>query len=56
MFKFFNKNRWLINTDPSTNFNSIKGTVQPFVADVGAVFEDDQYFYICSSSYPSKNI
>jgi hypothetical protein len=54
--KTLNKNRWLINTDPSTNFNSIKGTVQPFVADVGAVFEDDQYFYICSSSYPSKNI
>lgn len=51
-----NRNRWLINTNPSTNVNRIKGSLQPFVSDVGAVFEDDQYFYICSSSYPSQNI
>ena len=51
-----NRVRWKINEDPANNFNQIKGVQKPFVADVGAVFEDDQYFYICSSSYPSANI
>ena len=51
-----NKNRWLINTNPTNNYTRIKGTIQDWVSDVGAVFEDDQYFYICSSSYPSNNI
>jgi len=51
-----NRVRWRINEDPTNNVSRIKGTQQNFVADVGAVFEDDQYYYICSSSYPSKNI
>ena len=51
-----NRNRWLINTDPTNDYTRIKGTIQDWVSDVGAVFEDDQYFYICSSSYPSNNI
>lgn len=50
------RNRWKINEDPSSNTSRIKNTLQPWVADVGAVFEDDQYYYICSSSYPSGNI
>jgi hypothetical protein len=54
--KTLNRNRWLINTDPINNYTRIKGTIQDWVSDVGAVFEDDQYFYICSSSYPSSNI
>ena len=48
--------RWLINTDPVNNVLRIKGTASQISADVGAVFEDDQYFYICSSSYPARNI
>jgi len=52
----YNRIRWSINEDPANDFNQIKGVQKPFVADVGAVFEDDQYFYICSSSYPSNNI
>ena len=54
--RVLDKYRWLINTSPSSNTNSVKGTVKPWASDVGAVFEDDQYFYICSSSYPSNNI
>ena len=54
--KTIGRNRWLVNTNPSSNYNRIKGTIQPFASDVGAVFEDDQYFYICSSSYPSQDI
>lgn len=52
----YNRIRWSINEDPANDFNQIKGVQKDFVADVGAVFEDDQYFYICSSSYPSANI
>jgi hypothetical protein len=54
--KTIGRNRWLINTDPTSNYNTVKGVAQPFASDVGAVFEDDQYFYVCSSSYPSQNI
>ena len=50
------RNRWRINEDPSTNTSRIRTALQPWVSDVGAVFEDDQYYYICSSSYPSGNI
>ena len=53
---FNSRNRWLINEDPSSNTSRIKNALQPWVSDVGAVFEDDQYYYICSSSYPSSDI
>jgi hypothetical protein len=50
------RNRWLINEDPASNTSRIKNTLKPWVSDIGAVFEDDQYYYICSSSYPSSDI
>jgi len=50
------RNRWRINESPSTQTVQIKGVTKQFVGDVGAVFEDDQYYYIASSSYPSGNI
>jgi hypothetical protein len=50
------RTRWLINENPITNFAEIKGVESPFYSDVATVLEDEQYFYICSSSYPSENI
>ncbi|MAH08627.1 MAG: hypothetical protein CL961_03050, partial [Euryarchaeota archaeon] len=53
---FRNRNRWKINTDPSSNTLNIQGNSSDISADVGAIFEDEQYFYIASSSFPSGNI
>ena len=50
------RNRWLINTDPDLNPTYIKGVQSKFSADVGAVLEDEQYYYICSSGYPKGNL
>ena len=48
--------RWFINTD-FTKVNSVVPGVNSQVgnlnSDVSAIYEDDQYFYICSSSFPS---
>lgn len=54
-------NRWIVNTNPETNYASssiasIDNRISKFTADISGIFEDDQYFYICSSSYPSRNI
>ena len=54
--KNLNRNRWLVNEDPDLNPVYIKGSQSQFAGDVGAVFEDDQYYYICSSGYPSGNL
>ena len=54
--KTLSRNRWLVNVDPNSDNLQIKGVSSQFASDVGAVFEDDQYFYVCSSSYPSGNI
>lgn len=46
--------RWFINTDytePSSIHAGIE--VPNAISDVSAVFEDEQYFYICSSSFPA---
>ena len=48
------KDRWLVNTTGVKA--SIKGVQQDFTADVSAVFEDEQYYYIASSSFPSQNV
>jgi len=52
-----NEVRWLLNTT-YVEPNSIHPQIQldDVVADVSAIFEDDQYFYICSSSFPSDQI
>ena len=48
--------RWFINTD-FTKVNSVVPGVNSQVgnlnSDVSAIYEDDQYFYICSSSFPN---
>jgi len=51
-----NRNRWLINTDPDLNPTYIKGVQSKYSADIGAILEDDQYYYICSSGYPKGNL
>jgi len=51
-----NRTRWLINTDPDLNPVYIKGVQSSFSADIGAVLEDEQYYYICSSGYPKGNL
>lgn len=52
--------RWLINesnTRPTVFQNpTVQSAIADLNADVSAIYEDDQYFYICSSSYPSHTI
>jgi len=48
------KNRWLVNTTGS--FASVKTATQNFTSDVSAVFEDEQYYYVASSSLPSQDV
>ena len=53
----YNKNtssvRWLLNqTTTSSNISSISEVL----TDVAAIYEDDQYYYIASSGYPSYTI
>jgi len=46
--------RWLINTaysEPNSVYANVN--IPGSIADVSAVYSDDQYFYICSSSFPS---
>jgi len=51
-----NSIRWKVN-DTATKFisayPSINSQVNDLISDVSAVYEDDQYYYICSSSFPS---
>jgi hypothetical protein len=52
--------RWLINesnTRPLVFDNpEVQSAISNLNADVSAIYEDNQYFYICSSSYPSHQI
>jgi hypothetical protein len=52
--------RWLINNTnqrPLVFQNSaVQTAINNLNANVSAVYEDDQYFYVCSSSYPSHRI
>jgi hypothetical protein len=51
--------RWKINenlTSPVSSSNSsLTNSLADVNSDVSAVFEDDQYYYIASSSFPSHN-
>ena len=55
-----NNTRWLINennTTPSIQSNlTLQNAVAEELANVAAIYEDDQYYYICSSGYPSHDI
>ena len=52
--------RWKVNTTgayPSVPLNPGVGLpLQKYLADVGAIYQDDQYYYIATSSYPSTPI
>ena len=48
------RTRWFINTD--TSFASVKGQTQNYLSDVGAIFQDEQYYYIASSSFPKQDV
>ena len=52
--------RWHVNTTldrPSIATNSeLADDVADTIANIAAIYEDDQYYYICSSGYPSYDI
>ena len=52
--------RWYINDTniaPSIQTNpTLQSSVSDYISDVSAIYEDDQYYYICSSGYPSYDI
>ena len=50
--------RWKINNDASkasTSYLNINSQINDLISDVSAIYEDDQYYYVCSSSFPSYN-
>ena len=56
--KATNNNRWLFsNASPNVSSNpTIQQTVSKFSVDVSAIFENFEYYYICSSGIPSHEI
>jgi len=56
--KTTNSNRWLFsNTSPNVlNNPTIQQAVSKFSVDVSAIFENFEYYYICSSGLPSHEI
>lgn len=52
--------RWKLNeqnTRPNVALNStIQNAIADLNANVSAIYEDEQYYYICSSSFPSTQI
>jgi hypothetical protein len=55
-----NSVRWIINENnasPSISSNSTaESSIADELANIAAIYEDDQYYYICSSGYPSHDI
>jgi hypothetical protein len=54
-----NQPRWILSQGNSVNIPtlpSIASQLDEVSTDVSAIFEDDQYYYITSSSYPSYKI
>jgi hypothetical protein len=54
------KANWFLNTNFRKAFSSLNAQVSQAISDlnsdVSAIYEDDQYFYICSSGYPHHGI
>lgn len=54
------KANWFLNTNFRKAFSPLNAQVTQAIsdlnADVSAIYEDDQYFYICSSGYPYHGI
>lgn len=51
-----NNPRWLLNTTydgVNSMYPYVNNQLEDVISDVSAIFEDDQYYYICSSSFPS---
>lgn len=54
-----NQPRWILNQGNPVNIPtipSIEASLNEVSTDVSAIFEDEQYYYIASSSYPSYKI
>jgi hypothetical protein len=51
--KLNSSTRWILNNDYTTS--NITG-LQEVLSNVSAIYEDDQYYYIASSGYPSYSI
>ncbi len=54
-----NQPRWILGTGASVSAStntSVQNALTGVSTDVSAIFADDQYYYITSSSYPSYNI
>jgi len=54
-----NQVRWILNQGSPVNIPtipSIQNSLSEVATDVAAIFEDDQYYYVASSSYPSYKI
>ena len=51
--------RWFYNTTFSKAFSSnniADGQINDLNSDISAIFEDEQYFYVCSSSFPGHSV
>ena len=54
-----NQTRWVLNTGAAVNvptLPSVASSLDQVSTNVSAIFEDEQYYYITSSSYPSHKI
>ena len=54
-----NQTRWILNTGTAPNvptLPSVANSISQVATDVSAIFADDQYYYITSSSFPSHKI
>ena len=61
LYDEFAKNyRWKVNVNavsPSVPLNPVIATgLSDYIADVSSLYEDEQYYYIATSSYPSTDI
>ena len=58
--EFAQNYRWKVNvnaTSPSVPLNPVIATsLSDYISDVSAVYEDQQYYYFATSSYPSTDI
>lgn len=51
-----NEIRWKLNdssSKASSSYSLINNQINDLVSDVSAIYEDEQYYYVCSSSYPA---
>ena len=57
MDRVSNQPRWILSQSKASSLNAvITSQISNLNADVSAVYEDSNYYYICSSSFPSRPI